>query len=209
MNTKPFLKMLLTMELMAGFVSCKKEADNPPAWFTTHSRFYYDVSTDTSALPGHVLYVDPVDPFGATVLSFIEQPVDTPITSYFEYFRQINGILRPRADGLYRSAAKVCGLVGPISDLFYYLTIPADVQTGTSITQYACGHDVAGYNKILNADTIITVPAGTYHTFCVLHPNNDRSYWNRETGIIMYEVFQSDPTLPLVKQVTLKLRSME
>ena len=207
MNTKPFLNIFLTMGLIIGFASCKKDSSNPPLWFTTHSRFYYDVSTDTSVLPSHLLDVGPG--FTANELFFYETAVDTSITSYSQYFQIFgNGLLKPREDGLYSTASSSCGF-GPSLSSFDYLNIPADAKTGASITQYRCGHNIAGDNRILNEDTIISVPAGTYHTFCILHPNSDRSYWNRETGIIMYEEYQHDATLPFVKLLTLKLRRMD
>jgi hypothetical protein len=58
----------------------------------------------------------------------------------------------------------------------------------------------------LNADTIITVPAGTFHTFCLLQANGDKSYWNRDLGIILYEQYQNDKAFPYVKLGTLLLR---
>ncbi|MEO6831377.1 MAG: hypothetical protein ABI378_03845 [Chitinophagaceae bacterium] len=207
---KRFLKnLLLAMVYAVSFASCKKANTDPPAWFTTHSRFYYDWTTDSSNVQNYRLLTVNKWQTSADELFFYESIPDTDITARGQIFNIFgNGILKTRVDGLYSHECEDCNVIG-LGPYFDYLMIPATPKTGESITQYGCARTTAGYNKILTADTVITVPAGTYHTFCILHENGDRSYWNKDIGIVMYAQIQYDNAYPVQILGTLKLRSFE
>lgn len=208
MKTRLLCCICLALLCAASIVSCKKTTLSPPAWFGSHSRFYYDYTTDTSYTPDYRLLTVGKEP-SAGELFFYETPVDTGTTSWAEIFQIFgNGVLKTMADGLYSHAATDCSM-GLLNSSFDFLSIPANPKTGNALPQYGCGHSDAGYNTVSVADTVITVPAGTYHTFCLLHDNGDRSYWNRNIGIIMYDLWQHDHAYPIRLLGTLKLRSMQ
>jgi hypothetical protein len=92
---------------------------------------------------------------------------------------------------------------------FDYLAIPAAPAPGMRIPQFRCERDIAGYHQILNADTTITVPAGTYPAFSLRLLNGDRSFWNRDIGMIMYERYEPDSTAQLKLLGTYKLNRVE
>ncbi len=211
MKTKLLGSIYATMALVAITVitSCKKESVAPAGWFTKNRDYYYDYATDTSNIVNY-RQLSVIPGFAPDELFFYESSPDTNIiisgTQVFEIFG--NGLITPKDDGLYQESAGTCGFGFSFND-FKYLFIPAWPEAGQRVPQYGCAHTDEGTNTILNTDTAITVPAGTYHTFCVLHPNGDKSYWSREVGIIMYDQWQHDRALPLVRLGSLKLRRMD
>lgn len=190
---------------------CKKEepAAVPPAtWFSKYHYFHYDCSRDTQNIPDYRILSVIDDPSTQDAVFFYEHPGDTSASSWEQTFGFFgNGTFINKTDGLYQQACTDCG-AGLLCWTFDYLAIPANVQSGDAVQLYGCGHKEHGRNQIVNTDTIINVPAGTYHTFCILHPGGDKSYWNRDIGIIMYEQYEHDLSQPFKLLATLKLRSM-
>lgn len=41
---------------------------------------------------------------------------------------------------------------------------------------------------LLVADTVITIPMGTFTTYIIVHENGDKSYWNADEGLLMYQI---------------------
>jgi len=204
MSTGFFRNIFFATALIGSIASCNKKPTAPPAWWNLHGHFYYDLTTDTSYITNYRQLIVGSGS-SADQLFFYELPTDTSLNSWesiFEIFG--NGTLKVKEDGLYSHASDYCK-VGVIDFTFDFLFMPAQPAIGESIPQYGCEHQNAGYNTVVLPDTILSVPAGTYHTFCVKHPNGDRSYWNTNTGIIMYEQWQHDPSLPPRKLQTLTL----
>lgn len=128
---------------MVGAMSRKKDKSDLPSWFSSHSRFYYDYTTDTSYTPNYRLLTVTRQP-SPDELFFYESATDTGAVSspyIFEIFG--NGVLKTKADGLYSSASSDCN-VGIIHNYFDFLTIPAAPKTGDVIQQYGCGHGNVG-----------------------------------------------------------------
>lgn len=209
MKINIILYALFVVGMLPGAASCEKAVDDEPQWFREHTRFYYDRVTDSSVSEGSWLLSvsslnNGVDRF------FYERPVDTSLRSWYTIVSIFgNGFLKPRPDGLYGHASTTCN-VGLISNSFDFLTIPANPESGARIPQYACERRNDGENEILSADTLVTVPAGDFRTFCVLHASGDMSWWNRDIGLVMYRQKQQQSVpFPVPKSCTLKLRRME
>lgn len=208
MKTNIILNAAFAVAMLLTVASCKKTAVEEPQWFRNHTRFYYDLETDSSVEEGSRLLSVSLQNDGRDYF-FYERPADTGSRTWYAIFGIFgNGFLKPMPDGLYRRASTTCN-VGLISNSFEFLTIPAKPESGARIPQYACERREDGQNEILASDTLISVPAGSFRTFCVLHPNGDRSWWNRDIGIIMYRQKTYGVPFPVQKSCTLKLRRMD
>lgn len=196
--------LLFIAGLVTACASCKKEDADLPGWFPKNARYYYDLATDTSYKADYRL-LGVARGRSSDELIFEERPGDTALRIWSQVFGPFgNGVLKMRPDGLYASASTSCGM-SLVSNSFEFLSVPSEPAAGSRIQLYGCARRDAGFNEIPITDTLITVPAGRFQTFCVRHPSGDRSFWHRETGIIMYEIWSHDGAFPIVKLGTLKL----
>jgi hypothetical protein len=68
-----------------------------------------------------------------------------------------------------------------------FLYAPNQPYINQELPQYSCGTTPDFINKIIAVDTVVTVPMGTYKTYIMQHYNGDKSYWNANDGLIMYD----------------------
>ncbi len=195
--------------------ACKKSDQAPiPKWFDNDAVFTYECSeADTTATSIVKLKTRKTASVKRDYLEYrveLRQTLANPMLTYRGlYFRGIGDVnLVKKKDGLYLRANNVCGM-GILNSTFDFLYIPANPSKGQVIQLYTCEEQPTGQNRILHSDTVLTVPAGTFHTFCVLHSDSSKSYWNRDVGVILYELYDRDATTPLRKIATLKLKSVE
>ncbi len=88
-----------------------------------------------------------------------------------------------------------------------FLYAPNAPTLNQELPQYSCGPEVDYYIKIIELNKQITVPYGTFNTYVMLHENGDKSYWNADTGIIMYEIIDYNDGKTVLK--TLKLNRIQ
>lgn len=68
-----------------------------------------------------------------------------------------------------------------------FLYAPNQPYLNQELPEYNCGTTPDHINKVITIDTVITVPMGTYKTYVMQHYNGDKSYWNANDGLIMYD----------------------
>ena len=181
---------LITTLLIVITSSCKKEENKKKFdWVREGNKMYYDYYTPTDTIKDF-RYLEIV------AQRFSEQ--DPTNSSFYEtMFRIINRDLVVKKGGLYGLACEECGF-GILTCLskFEYLYAPNIPTLNQEIPQYSCGRTANSYKiKIIEINKIITVPKGTFNTYVMLHENGDRSYWNADEGVIMYDRYEYDGSL--------------
>lgn len=93
-----------------------------------------------------------------------------------------------KKEGLFGLACVDCSM-GLFScyNTFEFLYAPNAPSHTQEIHQYSCGRDSYYNIQIIKIDTIVSVSFGTFNTYVMLHENGDKSYWNADNGIILYE----------------------
>lgn len=98
--------------------------------------------------------------------------------------------------GLHSQACGSCGgLIVSCGSSFDYLFAPNAPFLYQALPYYSCSSEPEGTNYVVNTDTVVTVPLGTFHAYALRHPNGDRSYWNPREGLIMYKVHYRHRTI--------------
>lgn len=90
--------------------------------------------------------------------------------------------------GLFGLACEECnfGFFSCLSK-FEFLYAPNAPSLNQELPQYGCGRTPYYNTRIIKVDTVVSVPLGTFKTYVMLHQNGDKSYWNADNGIILYE----------------------
>lgn len=183
--------------LLAAALSCvacaKEEHKKRFGWFRHGARLYYDAycPTDTTRdFRSIIIFADGED------LRMQESAPGTsyPLTMYAVTQRRY----RVRRGGLFGQACHSCGTGIPsCGSAFDYLFAPNAPFVNQALPYYSCGAEADDRNYVLNPDTVVSVPYGTFHTYALKHPNGDRSYWSPASGLIMYRIAHNACTLRL------------
>ncbi len=72
---------------------------------------------------------------------------------------------------------------------FEFLYAPNAPRLNQELPQYGCSRNPGRANTIIQTQSVVTVPRGTYTTYVMLHELGHKSYWNPDEGLIMYEKY--------------------
>ncbi len=172
------LKYILILGLLlAGlFTSCNKD-ENKKAGFGALSE-------------GAVLFFDKydgsdikVDYYSITVADRLYQAGEGTSTSGL--MNIIDTEIAIKRGGLYGLAYENCNMFAVKK--FEFLYAPNKATLNQELLQYSCGREITHRNKIIKVDTLVTVPMGVFNTYVMQHKEGDKSYWNADKGLVMYE----------------------
>lgn len=147
-------------------------------WVATGNKLYYDYYRTTDTLRDFRLLL--------IANRFYEQdPANS--SSYQLMFRILARDFVVKKGGLYGIACESCGFLG-CSGKFEFLYAPNKASLNQELPLYGCSRTPYSFkNKIVEVDKVVTVPKGTFTTYVMLHENGDKSYWNADEGLIMYD----------------------
>lgn len=175
---KVFYWFLTTVIIFSTLVSCTKDENNKEefSWAQNGKTFFYDRYEGSDTVKDYLkLAIFDNQFFQNDVAASVYMDIlDRPFTI--------------KKGGLFGQACEDCdiGFFG-CSKKFAFLYAPNAPAINQQLPYFDCGK-TSEYNiKILNTDTIINVPMGIFHTYIMLHYQGDKSYWNANSGIIMYE----------------------
>lgn len=163
-------------------ISCKKDDNNIVSdkvkfgWAKNGKKLYYDQYKGANIVKDYLKLAISDNRFFQN---------DVASSDYMDIFDKDFII---KKEGLFGLACVDCS-VGLFScyNTFEFLYAPNTPLLDQKIPQYDCGRDSYYNIEIKNTDTVVSVPFGTFHTYAMLHQNGDRSYWNADNGIILYE----------------------
>jgi hypothetical protein len=214
MEQPPFsLKMfcrqvVLLLGALLLFAQCKKEASDPrPGWYRSPASYIYDVEDSSgnkesaTQLETHFEKADPNN------FRFFENSPDVQVSTSRRYFGLDQLLFTSASDGLYGEAAVSCN-ISLFYDRFTFLAVPAKPVAGANFPLYACGRGPKGSYTVVQTDTVLTVPAGTFQTFRLRHENGDQSWWNLEKGIIQFQTSYFDSNNRHGGNIVLRLRKI-
>jgi hypothetical protein len=170
------------------FASCSKDENKKIkfGWYKEETRLVYDFYSAT----------DTIQDFRVLLISkgFLETSPNgpNPYEVIFDQFKQI-GKYTVKRGGLYGIECKDCrfGFFG-CSEEFNFLMAPNAPSLNQELPVYSCGEKITGINKVIEINKTVSVPYGTFETYVILHPNGDKSFWNADNGLIMYENTNGD-----------------
>ena len=160
--------------------SCKKDENKKVkfSWARTGNRLYYDYFTPSDTIHDFRC-IEIADRF------YEQEPANSG--NYQLMFRIINRDIIVKKGGLYGIACESCGFFG-CTGKFEFLYAPNAPTLNQELPEYGCSRTPYPYkNKIIEVDKKISVPKGTFITYIMLHENGDKSYWNADEGLIMYD----------------------
>lgn len=177
--------LLLIAFIPVLFHSCHKDENDKVkfGWVKGGNRLYYDYysPTDTIRDCRYLLILDNL---------FMENnPSSTD--NFGMIFNILNRDHVVKKGGLYGLACENCDM-GPLVCLneFEFLYAPNAPALHQELPEYGCGRTPRWHNRIINVDTTITVPMGTFKTYVMQHyAFGDRSYWNPDEGLIRYDSY--------------------
>lgn len=162
------------------FYSCKKDENKKTkfGWVKSGNKLYYDYNTSSGTIHDF-RYLEILDRF------YENDPTNSNI--YETMFRIIDRDLVVKKGGIYGVACENCSFLGCIKQ-FDYLYAPNAPSLNQEIPQFSCSKIPNSYkNKIIEINKTVTVPKGTFSTYVMLLENGDKSYWNADEGLIMYD----------------------
>jgi hypothetical protein len=180
----------LAAALLLGSTACDKDSSNKPfGWVRSGTRLYYDFyGAQDTIRDVRYLAINPDN----KVLNIQEyKPNTNGLTPLFGQFSDIDVKVEPK--GLYERICGSCSFGSCIS-MSDYMVVPKKPFLYQELITYSCGSSSNGTNYIMNTDTTLTVPMGTFTVYVMQHPDGDKSYWNAREGLIMYEVRNQDRT---------------
>lgn len=176
---------LVAAFLLLGCAACNKDGSNKPfGWVRSGNRLYYDFYGVQDTVPDfRYLEINREDKH----YNILEcMPGSTALSP--PLFGQLYDIdVKVESKGLYELVVSTCGL-GPTVGQTDYLYAPKKPFLYQEIPAYTCASSTNSSNYIVNADTTLTVPMGTFKVYIMQHRGGDKSYWNVQEGLIMYEV---------------------
>lgn len=159
-------------------MSCTKE-QRTFGWVRTGTKLYYDYYTLS----------DTTRDFRSLIIAgrFYEEFPGGGLGNQY-LFRILDRDIKVKYDGLYGMACEDCGW-GIITCMtkFEFLYAPNKPYLNQEIEEYGCGRTPLATNRIIEVNKEVTVPYGKYTCYVMLHDNGDRSYWNPDSGLIMYD----------------------
>ncbi len=200
------------MILVAGglflFAQCKKpeEPDRGPNWYQKEAIYDFDLEAGGLVKEHYTQLISRLDE--GEVIRMYERLQDTSGWNYHRLFRIITDEWYRSATGLYVSYTTSCsmGLLAPTPRT--YLFAPAYPAAGQELPLYQCSDTPYAYNRVATVNEVLTVPAGRFPIFSILHHNGDRSWWSPEVGIVQYETDLRLDTSNTYIRVTLKLSNI-
>ncbi|WP_197031966.1 hypothetical protein [Hymenobacter swuensis] len=193
--------MKISLYYFLAFVSlssCSKDENKKTkfSWAKKGNKLYYDYHTPTNVIKdSRRLSIN--ERFEEQILS------STPNEPGYLYFNLLSSNIVVKKGGLYGQSVENCGW-GIINNNtpFEFLYTPNEPQLHQEIIEYGCSRKPLTKNHIINIDTTVTVPKGTFKTYIMRYENGDKSYWNADEGLIMYERYwqgRREGTLKLTK----------
>jgi hypothetical protein len=160
--------------------SCDKDNTSTKfGWLKQGNKLYYDYYTATDTLPDY-RYL--------SIENRIREKSPASATFYQLLIRTLNSDFVVKKGGLYGLACADCGPLGCAQE-FDFLYAPTKPYINQKLPEYSCSRTPNAYaNTILVADTVITVPMGTFTAYVMVHENGDKSYWNADEGLLMYQI---------------------
>ena len=177
-SCESYLSSIATIVIL--FTSCTKSKNFiiKFGWVKEGTKLYYDYYRPTDTLHDY-RYL--------TIVAnrFFEQDPSYPST-YQTMFNLPNKDFVAKPGGLYGLAYEDCNSFFN-SRTFDFLYAPNSPSINQEIDEYGCGRQYYSIDKIIEINKTVNVPKGTYTTYVMLHFNGDKSYWNPDEGLIMYE----------------------
>jgi hypothetical protein len=185
--------LLGSLTLLAG---CERDDNHKIkfGWVKPGVRLYYDFYSAADTIrDSRSLQV--------AVGRFSEKILNPDPKGYGRVLDLLDRDLVVKKGGLYGMACESCGMGIPsCGKRFEFLYAPNAPKPNQELPQYACSRNPGRINRIIQTQQVVTVPKGTYTTYVMLHHFGDKSYWNADEGLIMYEKYYNDSL-----QFTLKL----
>jgi len=170
--------LFIGMFILSEIISCKKDDSRKAkfGWAKNGKTFFYDQYKGSTIVKDYLK-------LGIRDNKFFQNGIAAST-----YMDILDRQFVVKKDGLFGLACEECGFgFFSCSSKFEFLYAPNSPSLNQEIPQYGCGRDAYHNTRIIKADTAVTVPLGRFNTYIMLHENGDRSYWNAEKGIIMYE----------------------
>ncbi|UYZ63564.1 hypothetical protein [Hymenobacter weizhouensis] len=176
-----------TIIILACLCSCTKDENKKIkfGWAKAGNRLYYDYYTPTDTIRDSRRII--------IHERFQEDILNTSTsTNNILYFRILDHDIVVKKGGLYGRAVENCGWgIINSSKTFDFLYAPNAPRLNQELVEYGCGRSIVTKNNIITIDTTIVVPKGTFKTYVMRHENGDKSYWNADEGLIMYDRYLS------------------
>lgn len=176
----------ITAAVLLTCAACgKEEYKKRFEWVRAGNRLYYDAYGPADTIHDfRSLLV-----FADDKLLRIQEEVPSGSNFYSLFFYDVTRRrYQVKRGGLYSQACGSCGgLIVSCGSSFDYLFAPNAPFLYQALPYYSCSSEPEGTNYVVNTDTVVTVPLGTFSAYVLRHPNGDRSYWNPREGLIMYE----------------------
>ena len=169
---------IIVMLLLSSMISCKKDDNHKVkfGWAKNGSVYFYDQYKGSSIVKNY---------FKLAIYNgrFFQNDIGASVNMDI-----VEGDFIVKKGGLFGLACEECsfGFFG-CSREFEFLYAPNSPLLNQEIPQYSCGRTPDYNTRIIKIDTMISVPYGTFNTYVMQHKNGDKSYWNADNGIIMYE----------------------
>ncbi len=166
------------MLLLSTIVSCKKDDNHKIkfGWTKNGSVYFYDQYKGSSVTKDYLKLAIYDDEFFQN---------DVAASTYMDILDRHFVV---KKGGLFGLACEECNFgFFSCSRKFEFLYTPNAPSLNQELPQYGCGRTPDYNTRIIKIDTIISVPYGTFNTYIMKHRNGDKSYWNADSGIIMYE----------------------
>ena len=202
-----FKNQFWVLFLLAGgllFARCSKgdKGDPGPDWFSNNVEYIYDLDSAGSVRPEYCKVRTSIDAQGEINLEQSLQ--DNGYLGVYSKLIDLPDLVKRKPEGLFITYNATCSFVPDLKD---YLKVPTKPVVGQLIPLYSCGGYHGCDDTVVTVNENITVPAGTFQVFSIVHSNGDRSWWNFEMGIIQYQ-FLLRYTGNKMTTVTLKLRKI-
>jgi hypothetical protein len=169
---------ILIILFLSSVISCKKD-DNKKVkfgWTRNGSVYFYDQYKGPSVVKNY---------FKLAIYDnrFYQNDINASV-----YMDILNRNFIVKKGGLFGLACEECNFgFFSCSRKFEFLYTPNSPSLNQEIPQFGCGRKPDYNTLIVKIDTTISVPYGTFNTYVMQHKNGDKSYWNADNGIIMYE----------------------
>jgi hypothetical protein len=177
--------------------SCRKTQQpsqpNPEfKWFTNGTTFYYDLYT-SSGIKKNYEALSVVKNSYTNNLSLVESiPADT---GEFVYLENLQGQYVVKSDGLYAITVVTCEYHIDQYPTFTSQFLPNNPTVNQQIPVYYCQGDVIDTVNVLALNQTVTIPYGTFNTYVMQYQYGTKGYWDPNTGLIMFEIFDNNGNL--------------
>jgi len=204
---KPVMKIPISLSAIFCLIllisSCKKTEQpsqpNPAfKWYTNGTNFHYDLYTSNGIIKNYETLSVVKNSYTGNLELTESAKTDTIREAYFE---DLEGEYVVKSDGLYAITVSTCEYHIVDYPSFTSQFLPNNPKIGQQIPVYFCQGTVVDTINVLALNQSVTVPYGTFNTYVMQYNYGQKGYWDPNTGLLMYEVFDNNGNL----SATLKL----